>query len=107
MKRGMSWKKKAPFMVLFVLAAIAGFSAVVMLLWNAILPDVLGVEVVNYWQAMGILVLCKILFGSFGPSKRKGKGKRRNPRCKEKIMDMTDEQEDSFKSELKSRWNKE
>lgn len=102
----MSWKKKAPFMVLFGIAAVAGITAVVMLLWNAILPEVTGVKVINYWQAMGILVLSKILFGGFGPSKHRRKNRMRKPKCKDKIMDMTDEQEDSFKSELKSRWEK-
>ena len=37
----------------------------VMLLWNAILPAVLGVAALTYWQAIGILALSRLLFGGF------------------------------------------
>lgn len=42
-----------------------GLSAIVMLLWNAVVPEVTGFKSLSYWQAMGLLVLCKILFGGF------------------------------------------
>lgn len=45
------------------LVFVLGF--VVMYLWNAILPGVLGVKTISFWQAMGIFVLAKILFGGF------------------------------------------
>jgi hypothetical protein len=44
-------------------AALA--SAVVMLLWNAILPPLLNVGTISYWQALGLLILSRILFGGF------------------------------------------
>ena len=49
-----------------ILAIAAGFSAAVMLLWNWLMPAVFGLIVISYWQALGLLVLCRILFGSFG-----------------------------------------
>ncbi|MDR0660594.1 MAG: hypothetical protein LBG19_07310 [Prevotellaceae bacterium] len=45
------------------LAVVAALTAVVMLLWNAIIPAVIGWSVINYWQALGLMVLCRILFG--------------------------------------------
>jgi hypothetical protein len=36
-----------------------------MFLWNALLPDVFGLPVINYWQATGLFVLARILFGGF------------------------------------------
>jgi hypothetical protein len=49
-----------------ILAAIAVLGYVVMLLWNAIIPGVfLGVRTLDYRQAMGLLVLSRILFGGF------------------------------------------
>jgi hypothetical protein len=48
------------------LAVIAGFSAAVMLLWNVLLPQIFGITAVNFWQALGLLALSKILFGGFG-----------------------------------------
>lgn len=37
-----------------------------MLLWNALLPAIFGVTIINYWQALGLLVLGRLLFGGFG-----------------------------------------
>ena len=55
------WIKKAIKIILFVALGIVGFGFIVMSLWNAILPVVLGVKVITFWQALGILVLSKIL----------------------------------------------
>jgi Ca2+/H+ antiporter, TMEM165/GDT1 family len=52
----------------FIVMAIAGtfvFSGGVMLLWNALMPELFHLAVINIWQALGLLVLSKILFGSF------------------------------------------
>lgn len=38
----------------------------VMSLWNALLPAILGVKAIGFWQALGILVLSRILFGGLG-----------------------------------------
>lgn len=100
--------KKKKWMILpIVLLAIAGFSAIVMLLWNAILPSVLHVTVIDFWQAMGILVLSKILFGGFrgggggfrGSMHNKAKWKA----MQEKMAAMTPEEREQFKSEWRSR----
>ena len=37
-----------------------------MWLWNAIMPDIFGLITITYWQAVGLLILFKILFGGFG-----------------------------------------
>ena len=47
--------------VLFV--AVAG--AVVMLLWNWLLPPLFGLPAIGFWKALGLLVLSRILFGRF------------------------------------------
>jgi hypothetical protein len=49
-----------------ILAATAVFSVFVMLLWNALLPDIGGFPRISYAQAAGILVLSRILFGGMG-----------------------------------------
>jgi Ca2+/H+ antiporter, TMEM165/GDT1 family len=40
-------------------------AAIVMYLWNAIMPSLLNVGTLGYWQALGLLVLTRILFGGF------------------------------------------
>ncbi len=50
----------------FVVAAVALFGAIVMLLWNAVVPALFTTaNPISYWHAMGLLVLCRILFGNF------------------------------------------
>ncbi len=58
-------KRKILFIIPMALAGLAFFGWLVELLWNGILAEVVHVSPVNFWQALGILVLCKILFGGF------------------------------------------
>ena len=65
------WKK--PYLIpVFIILAVLAFGGVVMLLWNAIIPGLTGWAALDYPHAIGLLVLCKILFGGFqgggGPS---------------------------------------
>ena len=66
-----------------VVAFLVGY--VVMHLWNWLMPYLFGVPEVSYWQAVGVLVLSKIIFGfggGDGPSKgRKGKKGACSKRC--------------------------
>src|SRR4051812_49237895 len=66
-----------------VLFAFLG-GAIVMLLWNWLLPPLFGWPVVTFWQALGLLALCRILFGGFG---RHGGGYRshRTPEDRERM----------------------
>jgi hypothetical protein len=50
----------------FVIIAITVFPAVTMLLWNWLIPTLFSGPVITYWQALGLIVLAKILFSS-GP----------------------------------------
>jgi hypothetical protein len=44
---------------------LAVLTLVVMLLWNALVPSLFSGPVLGFWQAAGLLVLCRILFGGF------------------------------------------
>ncbi|MDR1411706.1 MAG: hypothetical protein LBI91_05850 [Spirochaetaceae bacterium] len=74
---------------------LAVFGALVMLLWNALLPGIAGLPAIDYLQAAGILALARILFGGFGfgrgyPHIRGGNAFR------EKWMKMTPEEQEEF-----------
>jgi hypothetical protein len=59
------------FAVLFVATlAILGF--VVKGLWNWLMPTLFGWKLIGYWQAVGLIILCKILFGGFRGSRARG-----------------------------------
>jgi Ca2+/H+ antiporter, TMEM165/GDT1 family len=53
------------FIPFIAAAAVLVFGVVVMLLWNAILPGLVGAATLTYWQAVGLLILSKILFGGW------------------------------------------
>ena len=46
--------------LLAILAIILGYP--VMLLWNWLMPTIFGLTKITLWQAIGINVLCHILF---------------------------------------------
>jgi hypothetical protein len=60
-------------MVVFGVAAAAVFALVfgvfVMLLWNWLMPLIFGLPVITYWQAFGIVILAKLIFGAMGHGK--------------------------------------
>jgi hypothetical protein len=58
--------------VLFILVG----GVVVQWLWNWLLPEIFGLRPIAFWQALGLLALCRILFGSFG----RGGGHQRHER---------------------------
>ncbi len=50
---------------------------VVMHLWNWLLPPLFGWRMLGFWQALGLLLLCRILFGGLhhgGPGRHGGRG---------------------------------
>lgn len=83
---------------LFFLVVILGFGAIVMGLWNAILPAVLGVKTITFLQALGLLLLSKILFGGFGGRRPWGRGQLLEG-MKQKWGMMSPEEQLKFKSE--------
>jgi hypothetical protein len=56
---------KFVLMVIFATLALVLVGYVVMLLWNALMPAIFGLKTIGYWQAVGLLILSKIFFGSF------------------------------------------
>ena len=54
----------AGFGIMLAMCAVFGFAA--MLLWNALLPHIFGLQEINYPQAVGLLVLARLLFGGLG-----------------------------------------
>jgi len=99
------WFKRGLLFIAFFIAALIVFGAIVMALWNAILPDVTGVKAITFKQAIGILVLSKILFAGFGARGGWGRGRQHEWRNKmqEKFGNMTAEEREQFRAEWKNR----
>jgi len=73
--------------------AILGF--VVMSLWNWLMPTLFGWHGITYWQAAGVLILSKVLFGGFRGGRGPGGHWRR--RMMERWEQMTPEQREEFR----------
>jgi len=50
-------------MIVFALLAATAFTFALMLLWNWLMPVIFGLTTITIWQALGLLILSKILFG--------------------------------------------
>ena len=60
------WIAPAAILGMVVFGWIGG--EVVKLLWNWLAPELFGLRPVTFWQALGLLAICRILFGGFGMS---------------------------------------
>lgn len=60
----MKMRKFGHFLIFVAVVGVA--VAAIMLLWNVLIPSIIGWSAINFWQAAGLLVLCKLLFGGFG-----------------------------------------
>ena len=63
MRHAVRWSVKAVAMVAAVIAVLALLSLAVMLLWNSLVPALFQGPPLQYWQAFGLLLLSRILFG--------------------------------------------
>jgi hypothetical protein len=93
----MNCKPKCWKIVVLVLVGVAALGWVVMALWNWLLPNLFfGVHEISYVQAMGVLLLSKILFGGFrghcgGPHKWH----------QNRLESMTPEEREKFQSGMR------
>jgi hypothetical protein len=104
MKRGYK-AGKIIMIAICVAGAIALFTFIVMSLWNAILPSVIHVGTITFWQALGILVLSKILFGGFHGKGGRWQEKRQHwkEKMQAKWQGMSPEEREKFKQSWKNR----
>jgi hypothetical protein len=90
------------FIPLAVVAFLSLISFVVMTLWNYLLPGILHVGVITFWQAMGIFILCKILFG-FGKGGYRGGAPWMRHKMEERFKNMSPEEKEKFKEQMQYR----
>jgi hypothetical protein len=98
-------RKKLIWIVPLAIVGIALFiwigGEVVMHLWNWLLPALFGWRLITFWQAVGLLALCRILFGRWG-----GRGGHRSNlrrRMDERWERMTPEEREKFGQSWRAR----
>jgi len=87
--------------VLFAALAVVVFSFAVMSLWNWLMPAIFGANPITFRQAVGLLLLSRILFGRFGG----GPGRRIDwrRRMMERWNKMTPEERERFSKGMTGR----
>jgi hypothetical protein len=87
--------------------ACAVMSLIVMKLWNWLMPAIFGLRAITYLQALGLLVLSKILLGGFhkhGGGKAGWKQKMWARRMEERWGAMSPEERQRFREGMRGRW---
>ena len=92
----------SPLILLVMLLFIAVGGELVMYLWNWLLPPLFGWGRITFWQALGLLALCRILFGGFGWRGSVRSNIRR--RVEERCGHMTPEDRERFRQAMRARW---
>ena len=107
MKKKLIWMIPLGIVGMAVFIAIGG--EIVLQLWNWLAPALFGWKQITFWQALGLLVLCRILFGGFGMhggnSKHKwGKRGDWRTRMEERCANMSPEEREKFRERMRERW---
>ncbi len=103
------WKRViffAPLAILGMLLFAFIGGEIVLHLWNWLLPTIFGWRQITFWQALGMLVLCRILFGGFGSrghSRSDARG-RIKERMAERWEKMTPEERERARQSWRGRW---
>jgi hypothetical protein len=89
----------SPLILLVFLLFIALGGEIVRLLWNWLLPPLFGWRQITFWQALGLLALCRILFGGIGMHGSPRSNVRR--RMAERWESMTPEERERFRQGMR------
>jgi hypothetical protein len=101
----MSKQEKGIFIMKIIIGItmfVIAFGFITMLLWNWLVPELFKGPVITFWQAIGLLILSKILFG--GPGGR-GWAKKKSWKAsmQERLQNMSPEEREAFRARLKNR----
>ena len=104
MRKRLIWIAPAAILGMVIFTVIGG--EVVMHLWNWLAPALFGLRQITFWQALGLLALCRILFGGFGlggGGARSNSRRRMRKRMAERCEQMTPEERERFRQGLHGR----
>jgi hypothetical protein len=89
--------------LLCVLVAGLVFGVVTEHLWNWLMPGIFGLRVITFWQALGLVVLGKILFGGFHKHGHYGGGRKWRQNMEVRWAGMSDEEREKFRAGMRGR----
>jgi len=101
MNRGRRLLMIAPLAIVGMVLFVFLGGQLVRWLWNWLLPPLFGFSPISFWQALGVLALCRILFGGLGLHGSAGPYTRR--RIIERWEDMTADERERFRQGMRGR----
>lgn len=91
---------RAARFILFGIVAALALSFVAMQLWNWLMPPVFGLHLISFWQALGLLLLSRVLLGGF---RGRWGGMPWRGRMMERWAQMTPEEREKFRAGMQHR----
>lgn len=98
-----NWFAKLVMFIVFAPLFVVIFGFVTMWLWNWLMPVLFGLHAISFWQAMGLVVLSKILFGGFHSRGGRRYSRHWRGRMRERWEKMTPEERDKFRQSMRER----
>ncbi|WP_313189112.1 hypothetical protein [Sphingobacterium sp.] len=86
--------------VIFFLLVIA----LLQFLWNKLMPEIFGLKTIDYWQALGLFILSKLLFGRGFGKPGVGFGSKMRHRELDR-SDLSEEEKERLREEWKRRFD--
>jgi hypothetical protein len=99
--RGVRWSLRGVAILAAVIAVVLLLALAVMLLWNSLVPELFRGPALQFWQALGLLLLSRILFGGL----RRGSwhGHWRQRMWRERWESMTPEERERLREQFQRR----
>ena len=90
------------FLMVFIIFSLV--STIVMLLWNWLIPDLFELSEITIWQAAGILLLSKILFGGFKKGHHGHDGPPWKKHWQKKWHSIPEDKRERWKQRFADKW---
>ena len=103
MRRGF-WIARGVKILVLVAVVLGVASFVLMSLWNWLVPMLFRGPMLSYWEALGLFVLARLLFGGLRPHGRGPWGHSWH-HARARWEQMTPEERERFRSRFHGRWH--
>ena len=100
----LGYQKRRFLFIPLILVAIAAFSVATMLIWNELMPFIFHLPTINFWQALGLLILGRMFFGGGKPRTWWG-GSYWRYGLQERLSKMSPQERDEFIKKMRHRHN--
>jgi hypothetical protein len=96
-------------MVLMVTGLALVLGGLTMLMWNALIPSLFHGPEITYLQALGVLILTRLLFGGWGRHRGGWRDRRWRGRRQDHFAKLSPEEQEKMKSDWRSycAWHEE